>query len=373
MKKSYILFTATITKHILRFHLPYLEWFQQQGYETHVASLGKEKIPFCDRQFQVDFVRSPYSFGHRKSYKQLKSIISNANYTIIHCHTPMASIITRLSATSTRKSGTKILYTAHGFHFFKGASLFNWMFFYPIEKRLSAWCDGLITINNEDFEIIRKNGSQKTQYFLIPGIGVEQKRFKPVDERCKQKLREKNGFVAKDLLLVYAAEFIDRKNHLFLIRVAEKIKLTHPNVKFLFAGRGELHGEMIRLVDSNQLNDSIKFLGFRTDIDEVFQMSDIGISASKQEGLGLNLIEEMMCEKPVVATDDRGHREIVFQGENGYLFKQNSIQDFIDKIELVLQSSEHYQYLSKNAAKTSSRFELANSLDAMSRIYKLFI
>ena len=129
MKKK-ILFTASIAKHLFRFHLPYLQWFKEQGYETHVACDGDESIPYVDKQWKVPFIRRPFSAGHIKAYKELKAIIDKEQYTMLHCHTPMASIVTRLAAIDARKKGTKVLYTAHGFHFYNGASLINWLTYY---------------------------------------------------------------------------------------------------------------------------------------------------------------------------------------------------------------------------------------------------
>ena len=155
MKK--VLFTATVTKtHINTFHLPYIKFFKEKGYETHVCSkndfIGEECIiPNCDIHYDIQFERSPMNIKNIKAYMQLKKIINENEYEIIHCNTPVASILTRLAAIKARKKGTKVIYTAHGFHFFKGAPLLNWMLYYPAEKICSYFTDILITINKEDY------------------------------------------------------------------------------------------------------------------------------------------------------------------------------------------------------------------------------
>ena len=154
MKK--ILFVASVTSHILTFHIPYLKLFQEQGYEVHVASFGEDEIPYCDKHFNIPFARSPFQKNNLKAYRELKKVIQTEKYDIIECNTPMASVLTRLAAKKSRKQGTRVIYMAHGFHFFKGAPIKNWLTYYPIEKYLSRYTDDLITINEEDFEFAQK-------------------------------------------------------------------------------------------------------------------------------------------------------------------------------------------------------------------------
>lgn len=372
MKKK-VLFTASIAKHILRFHLPYLNWFQEKGYEVHIACLGDEEVPFVDKKWTVPFVRSPFSTGHFEAYNILKEIINREAYCLIHCHTPMASVVTKLASIGARKKGSKVLYTAHGFHFYKGASFLNWLTYYPVEILTSGLADAIITINNEDYDLIVKCGNKKTQYFLIPGIGVAKNKYFPISYNEKLKLRNEKGFKEEDFIAVYAAEFIPRKNHQFLINSLLQHKQEFPNLKLLFCGRGEIKIKMEAFVHKNDLDSVIFFMGFRTDIDEIFKMADIGISSSKQEGLGLNLIEEMMCGLPIIATEDRGHREIIDSGENGFLFPQNDEKQFIGAIKSLYENAHLRKSMGRNAIDKSKTFELSNSLHEMGHIYSQFL
>jgi glycosyltransferase EpsD len=368
-----VLFTASIAKHFLRFHLPYLKWFKEEGYEVHIACDGAEDVPFTDKKWIVPFVRSPFSTGHIKAYKVLKEIIDREQYHLVHCHTPMASIVTRLAAKETRKKGTKVLYTAHGFHFYNGAPLINWLTYYPVEIFTSAYADAIITINGEDYERIRKKGNKKTNYFLIPGIGVEKSKFYPVDQVKRRNIRIDKNFTENDFIAIYAAEFIPRKNHQFLIETIAKHKGDFPDLKVLFCGRGVLKDKLEMLVKEKNLETVFLFMGFRNDIDELFKMADLGVSASKQEGLGLNLIEEMMCNLPILATEDRGHKEIVISGENGFLFEQENKEEFIAYLKELYTNKEMRKIFGKNAQELSQKFEITNSLNAMSKIYKNFL
>lgn len=372
MKKK-ILFTASIAKHLLRFHLPYLQWFKEQGYEVHIACEGDEEVPFTDKKWAVPFVRSPFSKGHVEAYKILKEVIDREAYCLIHCHTPMASIVTRLAAKEARRTGTKVLYTAHGFHFYNGAPLINWLTYHPVELFTSGYADAIITINSEDYLRISKKGAKKTNYFLIPGIGVNNKKFNIVSQEEKNKLRNLKGFSQQDFIAIYAAEFIERKNHKFIIEAIVNHKEAFPNLKILFCGRGALKDKIEFLVKQNKLESTVYFMGFRNDIDELFKMSDLGISSSKQEGLGLNLIEEMMCGLPIIASEDRGHKEIVQSGKNGYLYQQNNKKAFIAYLKKVYQNPDLREKMGKNALNASQKFEITNSLHEMSMIYNKFL
>ena len=151
-----VLFTATVDSHIIHFHIPYLKLFKDKDYEVHVVTGEEGKIPYCNKKHIINIKRNPYNFKNINAINELKKIINKEKFDIIHCHTPMGGVVTRIAAKKTRINGTKIIYTAHGFHFYKGAPLLNWMLFYPIEKYLSKYTDTLITINKEDYELAKR-------------------------------------------------------------------------------------------------------------------------------------------------------------------------------------------------------------------------
>jgi len=159
MKK--VLFTATVDSHIMQFHLPFLKLFKEKGYEVHVATSGNEKIPYCDVKHVVTFERNPIKINNLKAIKQLKKICEEEKFDIIHTHTPMGSVITRLAARESRKKyKTRVIYTAHGFHFFNGAPLLNWIIYYPVEKWCAKYTDTLILINHEDYNLAKEKFSK---------------------------------------------------------------------------------------------------------------------------------------------------------------------------------------------------------------------
>ena len=371
MKK--VLFVANISKHILRFHLPYLKWFKEHGYETHVAAGGNEEIPWCDVKHEVSIERSPFSLKNIRAHKELKKIIEANQFALVHGHTPMGGVLARTASVAARKNGTKVLYTAHGFHFYKGSPLANWLLYYPVEKYLASYADGIITINHEDYRLLSDKNFQVKDKFYINGVGVDPARFNPITPEIKSKLRNELGYSDNQFVLVYVAEFIHRKNHRFVIDAAVELKSTIPDLKILFAGRGILLEEMKKFAQDKGVSEYIDFLGFRTDIEKVMSIADVGISASRQEGLGLNLVEEMFLGLPVVASQDRGHRELVVQGENGFLYEQNKQEEFVSYITQLYNDTEKRKAFGEKSKTLADKFSLENSVNSMAKIYSHYL
>ncbi|TWI58128.1 glycosyltransferase EpsD [Halalkalibacter nanhaiisediminis] len=148
-----ILVCATVDYHFKAFHLPYMKRFKEQGWDVHVEAAGTLDLPFTDVKFNIPFQRCPFNLANIKAYKELKTIIDKQQYSIIHCHTPFGGVLARLTARKARQHGTKVIYTAHGFHFSKGAPIINWLIYYPLEKFLLSFTDSLIPINKEDYQL----------------------------------------------------------------------------------------------------------------------------------------------------------------------------------------------------------------------------
>lgn len=210
-----VLFTATVDSHILHFHIPYLKMFKERGYEVHVATNSDENIPYCDKKHKISFERSPFKMNNLRAIKQLKRVIEEEKFDIIHCHTPMGSVVTRLASKHARKAyGTRVIYTAHGFHFYKGAPKLNWLLFYPVEKHLSKYTDDLITINNEDYELALKKFKAKRTYY-VPGVGVDPKKFDfELSQEEKHELRKSLGIKDDDFVMIFPARLDKNKNQI---------------------------------------------------------------------------------------------------------------------------------------------------------------
>ena len=369
MSSKKVLFVASVAVHLHAFHRPYLKWFHDQGYEVHVACRGEFSDSNVDKVWNIAFERSPLSLNHPVSLLKLRKIINDNAYELINCHTPVASVLSRLAAIEARKKGTRLIYTAHGFHFFKGGSRWSWLTYYPVEVAMSYLTDSIVCINQEDLNIISQKGSPSTDYHLIPGIGVDPSRFEPPSKERKATLRESLEIDPAGFVMIYVAEFIERKNHRLLIDAIKLLTDKIDNFTVLLAGRGVLLEETKQYVSDNNLEEKIRFLGFVTDIEKYYQTADVAISTSRQEGLGINLVEAMMCGLPVIATVDRGHRTIVDHEVNGVLFPQDNAEALSNAVYKLYSDDELRLEMSVEAIKKAEKFEIKNSLQAMSNIY----
>ncbi|MBM7604657.1 glycosyltransferase EpsD [Metabacillus crassostreae] len=343
-----VLFCATVDYHFKAFHLPILKWFKEKGWEVHVAASGDMEIQYVDKKFNIPIQRSPFNYKNLAAYEELKLIINENDYQIIHCHTPMGGVITRLAAKQTRKNGTKVLYTAHGFHFCKGAPLMNWLLYYPIEKMLARYTDCLITINEEDYHRAITHRFMSKEVEHVNGVGVDTERFKPINEVDKLKRRVKFGYNKDDFLLFYAAEFNKNKNQQLLIRTLAKIKETVPHAKLLLAGEGVLQKSCRKLATELGVENMVDFLGYRTDIVDILPMCDIAVASSLREGLPVNIMEAMACGLPVIATKNRGHNELIVDQYNGWTIDPVKTYDMADKIILLANENLLLTNLGKN-------------------------
>jgi len=304
-----------------------------EGHEVSVAcSIEQPLKPFFQdydiEVYQIPFSRSPFSKYNLSAYQSLKSIVNEKDFDIVHTHTPIASMITRLAC---KKMKTKVFYTAHGFHFYKGASVINWFFYYPIEKYLSRYTDTLITINQEDYQRASDNFSAKKVY-LVNGVGLPLGAYnRPID---RMKKREELGVAKETKVILSVGELNDNKNHKIVIEALKEFK--NENFKYLICGVGPLENELVRQINEFGLSHKIELLGYRNDIIEILKISDLFIFPSKREGLPVSVMEAMANGVPVMASNIRGNMDLIAQGENGILFTDNidligSLSDFFSE------------------------------------------
>lgn len=337
MKK--ILFIATVVRtHINTFHLPYIKMFKEHGYKTVVAAKndydgGNFDIPNCDLYIDVPFSRNPFSISNVKAYRMLKKLIENSGFDIVQCNTPVGSVVGRLAARKARKRGTKVVYIAHGFHFFKGSPVLNWLIFYPVEKALSHITDILVTINHEDYECAKKFSAKKTVY--INGIGVE---LGEIDhcEGNRKKLLQQLGLEEENILIASVGELIRRKNHEMAIKSIAMI--DNPKVHYVIVGSGELDSELKELTNHLNIAERVHFMGFRNDVFEILKASDVFFFPSYQEGLPVAVMEAMASGLPIVASKIRGVTDLIVSDKGGFLYAPNDGQGFAEGIEKLINN-----------------------------------
>lgn len=366
-----VLLTATVQSHICQFHKPLVEVLHEHGCEVHVAArdnLAEKnglKLDFVERVFDVPFARSPKSTDNIKAYKKLKKIIDEGQYDVIHCNTPMGGIVTRLAARQSRRNGTKVYYTAHGFHFYKGAPKKNWLVFYPIEKLFSRLMDVLITITYEDYRLAKDKFHCQVEH--IHGVGVNEKRYYPVSMEEQAKIREELGFTSEQKIILCIGELLPNKNQQMAVRTMKRVVEKYHDAVLLLAGNGPEKENLENLIADLGLKQNVRMLGYCTYLEKYQRITDVLVACSKREGLPLNLVEAMLTCNPVVASFNRGHRELIQEEKSGYLV--SSVGEMAEKVCELLTNETLNGLMGENARRYAVNYGYASVKKELGVIY----
>ena len=325
-----ILFVANVAKrHILQFHVPMIKLLKENGWTVDVACSENDPVPFCDNRFVMEYKRSPISLKTIPGIKHLKKIIKENGYDVIYCHTPTGGLAGRLAA---KNSGARVVYFAHGFHFYRGAPLVNRILYYNIEKYLSRYTDTIITLNEEDFENA-KTKLRCPDVRLVHGPGADLSVFSCEEPKAlKESYRKEFGIPSDAFVMIYLAELSKNKNQKTLLFALKEILKKDPNVYLLLAGNDVNHGKDKKLAEKLGIENNVRFLGWRSDKTRLYYAANLCTASSLREGLGLNVVEAMACGLIAVASDNRGHREIIKDGINGFLFSPKDSRGAAEKI-----------------------------------------
>lgn len=322
-------------------------------------------IPGCDVFLDIPFERNPLSLSNIKAYKMLKKLIDKETFDIIECNTPVGGVLGRLVARHARKMGTRVIYIAHGFHFFRGSGILSWLIYYPIEKLLSHITDTLITINGEDYKIASERFHAKETLY-INGIGCDIKKIEDcVSDRSA--VRKKIGITDSDIMLLSVGELIERKNHKTMLRTLSKI--NNPTVHYVIAGGGVLENELKRLAKEIGIESNVHFLGFCTDIPQLLKASDIFCFPSYQEGLPVAVMEAMAATLPVVASDIRGNTDLIVSEKGGYLCKTDDADVFAERIKSLIDNPDLKTNMGKFNSNRIKDYDLESIKEKMSSVF----
>lgn len=368
MKK--ILYVTTISDTINAFLVPHINHLISQGYKVDCAASEQRK--FSDELiknsveiFDIPFSRNPLDINNIKAFIKLIDIQKENKYDIVHVHTPIAAMYGRLL--KLKFPNLKIIYTAHGFHFYKGAPILNWYIYYPIERIMAKFTDTIITMNDEDFEIAKKFNIQNT--YKINGVGIDLDRYN-LDNFDRKEIRRSLNIHQDDFVIIMIAEVNKNKNHKQMIDAIEILKNKGiNNIKVLCAGDGVIFNEVKQYIEHKNLQENIHMLGFRSDINELISACDIGILMSYREGLPRNIMELMACKKPVIGTDIRGIRDLIQHGVNGYLVKVGDSEGTAENIEKIYKNKELLDNMSNNAYKSIQIYSVDKVVNQLQEIY----
>lgn len=357
-----ILYVASTVGHLKSFHLPYLERLSQEGWTVHTAGRGgDELLPGVERGFDIPFEKSMFSPKNLAAVWQLRKLLRKENYDVVSVHTSLAAFFTRLAVMlSGRRGRTAVINTAHGYLFDDATpqpkrSILLWA-----EKLTAPATDLLLTMNRQDTEIARKHHLCRGQVVQIDGMGVEFGRFSPADAGARLAARERFGIPREAFVLVYAAEFSKRKNQQALIRAFAKLP---QGAWLLLAGRGDEQENCKALAQELGAADRVVFAGFVGDVESCYHAADVCLSTSRSEGLPFNLMEAMHCALPVVATDVKGHQDLVEQGKTGVLVPYGDEAGLCTCLTALMEDRAKCLELGYHGKQAVERYELSSVLE----------
>ena len=365
-----ILLTATVQSHIAQFHKPVIRMLQEMGHQVDVAAKNnlheKNNLALTepDAIHEVNFSRSPFSLKIFPAYRQLKKVIADGEYDIVHCNTPVAGILSRLACRKLRKQGKiKVLYEAHGLHFFKGGPKSGWLIWYPIERFFSRFADMMVLINKMDYTLVSEK-FHTPMVRRIPGIGVNLSQFQDLGNG---NLRQELSVPEDTPIVLSVGELNENKNHRTVIQAISMME--NQDAHYCIAGNGPLLQELTDYAASLGVANRVHFLGYRRDVPIILRQADVFVLPSQREGLGMAAIEAMSCGLPLVSSNRHGINDYSIQGVTGYKHNPLDSRGFARSIDRLLADEELRSKLGKNCQEIAQEFTLEASLDCMRKYY----
>ena len=366
-----LLFISNIAKRVGSFSVASIAAAKQIGFEyyyaanwsaTPIEQRNEDENKFGIKLVNIDLNRSPYSSQNIKAYKQLVQFINDEKIDYIHCNTPVGGILGRLAGEKCHVK--KVIYQAHGFHFYKGAPKKNWLIYYPIEKWLATKSDAIIPINREEYERAKKFKLKNNgKIYYVPGVGMDLSQYNIPDDVRKIK-RNEIGLKETDIALISMGDLIDRKNYPVAIEAISK--LNNANVHYFICGNGPEKHNLKKLTKKLNIENNVHFLGYRTDIKELLKASDIFLFTSKQEGLARSLMEAMACGLPCVVSKIRGNTDLIKGTSCGYLC--TTIDEYVDALS-VLSNGTNRELCSVACSNQIKNFDLNSVIKKLIVIY----
>ena len=373
-----ILYVTTISGFLPQFELNDVKLIQQMGYEVHYASNFNNPV----YDFNIDDLKSMGIILHQidieKSPKrileniraagQIKKIINEERIDMLHCHNPMGGMAGRIAA---RFSDIKpyVIYTAHGFHFYNGAPFLNWILFYPAEKIAAKWTDTIITINSEDHKRASEHFKLKKGGYVsqIHSVGIDSERFAPKPQ-FRAEVKRTLGIPEDTFHIVTAAELNKNKNQRVILKALSN--LVSYNIRYSICGKGKEKARLERLIKEYGLEDKVKLLGYRNDMDMILQSADVFAFPSIREGLGVAAVEALACGVPLIAADNRGTREYAVNGYNSLICKYDDTDAFAEAIKKLYSDKQYRLMLAKHCRSSVEAFSRDETKKSMREIYK---
>jgi glycosyltransferase involved in cell wall biosynthesis len=351
MKKALVL--AHVASMIDLFNRDNINILTEMGYQVDVIcnfKQGSVTSQFRVNQFRNELENAGIKTYHApiprsllavkeliSSYFLIRKIVRVNHYKLVQCQSPIGGVIARLVCRKERKIGTKVIYIAHGFHFYKGAPLINWLLYYPIEKFCSRSTDCIITINREDYSLAanRMNNAKEIKY--IPGVGIDVNKIKNIQVDINEQ-RNKLGIPIDSKVIVSVGELNKNKNHEVVIRAIAEIQRS--DIYYIICGQGKLDNYLKNLAKKLKIDKRVIFLGYIENVYQINLISDIFTFPSIREGLSVSLMEAMACGLPIICSNIRGNNDLVVDGKGGLLIKTNDVLEFSNAIIKLIENND---------------------------------
>lgn len=361
-----ILYISTLSNTINAFLIPHIKMLIKNGATVDVAAnivnpFNRELDEIGCKMYDLPFHRNPLKNKYIYLLDEVRKIVLEGNYNIIHTHTPIASAIVRLACKNLEN--TRVIYTAHGFHFYDGAPLKNWLLFYPVEKLLSHWTDTIITINEEDYERAKSFNAKEVK--LVNGVGIDLNKFNQKTESYF--LRKELNLSSEDIILLSVGELNDNKNHQIIIKALAK--LNNRKIHYVIAGEGDNKTHLVNLAKELGIPYQLHLLGFRDDISQIYPQVDMFIFPSQREGLSASLMEAMASGLPIICSNIRGNTDLIDHNEGGYLINQKNTDEYSKRINELYQEKSLRDSFGKYNQEKIKDYSIENVLESMCNIY----
>lgn len=354
-----VLITASSFSHIVNFHLPYLRRLYDEGWEIHLACGGTDcGIPFISKKYSLPLKKRIGAVSNFHSAAKIRQIVGSNHYDLIITHTSLAAFFTRL-ALKGLKNRPRVINVVHGYLFHDNMPNGKRVLLELAERITAKQTDKILTMNESDTVWATKNHVAPIVH-KIPGMGLDDKKF--LDVAAKVDL----GLSENDFVLIYPAEFSDRKNQRMLI---ESMTILPNRVKLLLPGNGkELH-VCQELAKKFGVEDRVFFPGYLSDIQSVIRISDVAVSSSKSEGLPFNIMEAMFLGKPIVASKVKGNADLIENNYSGILFALDDKTAFADSVNKLMNDRDLATSMGKHAAEQVQQYRLDRVIDIVMNEY----
>lgn len=370
-----LLLATTIDSTIEAFLTPLADHFRGLGWIVDGAAAGissnLEAASHFDQVWEIDWSQRPLGLENVRALSQVRRIVEQQGYDIVHVHTPVASFLTRLALRQRRAAnGLKVVYTAHGFHCRPDGNPVSNSIFWTLERIAGEWTDALVVINHEDERLARRSRlAGRGKIYYMPGIGVDLDHYSSatVSPASVASVERELGLSSGDKLFLMIAAFAPGKRHVDAVQAFRLV--WKPGLHLAFAGIGPEMERVRALVSDLGLADSIHFLGRRPDVPTLLAASVALLLPSAREGLPRAVMEAMAMGTAVIGTRIRGTGELLSDGA-GLLVDVGDVDGLADAMQLVATDPVATQTLVDRARRRISRYALPRVIELHQEMYQ---